>query len=229
MAEALAEMGGNVVLCGSKKRRCQQAAAELEKGGTRALGLGCDVKDPSSIQAVVDTTILEFGRIDILINNAGTSWAVPTEEMTLDQWNKVIATNLTGTFLFSQAVGKVMIRQRRGKIINIASIAGLRGSPPQFSAIGYSASKGGVIIFTKDLACKWGMYNIQVNAIAPGWFPTNMSEKVIERNKDTLLAGIPLGRFGGPQDLKGAAIFLASNASDFVTGHTLVVDGGQSA
>jgi NAD(P)-dependent dehydrogenase (short-subunit alcohol dehydrogenase family) len=149
MAAGLAEMGANLVLCGRKKERCQQAAAELEKGGTRALGLGCDVKDPSSIQAVVDTTILEFGRIDILINNAGTSWGVPTEEMTLDQWNKVIATNLTGTFLFSQAVGKVMIRQRRGKIINIASIAGLRGSPPQFSAIGYSASKAGVIIFTK--------------------------------------------------------------------------------
>jgi NAD(P)-dependent dehydrogenase (short-subunit alcohol dehydrogenase family) len=229
MAEGLAEMGANLVLCGRKKERCQQAAAELEKGGTRALGLGCDVKDPSSIQAVVDTTVLEFGRIDILINNAGTSWGAPTEEMTLDQWNKVIATNLTGTFLFSQAVGKVMIRQRRGKIINIASIAGLRGSPPQFSAIGYSASKGGVIIFTKDLACKWGMYNIQVNAIAPGWFPTNMSKKVIERNKDTLLAGIPLGRFGGPQDLKGAAIFLASNASDFVTGQILAVDGGQTA
>ena len=229
MAEGLAEMGANLVLCGRKKERCQQAAAELEKGGTRVLGFGCDVKDPSSIQAVVDATVLKFGRVDILINNAGTSWGAPTEEMTLDQWNKVIATNLTGTFLFSQAVGKVMIPQRRGKIINIASVAGLRGSPPQFSAVGYSASKGGVIIFTKDLACKWGMYNIQVNAIAPGWFPTNMSEKVIERNKDMLLTGIPLGRFGGPQDLKGAAIFLASDASDFVTGQILAVDGGQSA
>jgi NAD(P)-dependent dehydrogenase (short-subunit alcohol dehydrogenase family) len=126
-----------------------------------------------------------------MINNADTSLGAPTEKMTLDQWNKVIATNLTGTFLFSQAVGKVMIRQRPGRIINIASIAGLRGSPPQFSAVGYTASKGGVIIFTKDLACKWGMYNIQVNAIAPGWFPTNMSEKLIERNKAALLAAIP--------------------------------------
>jgi NAD(P)-dependent dehydrogenase (short-subunit alcohol dehydrogenase family) len=122
-----------------------------------------------------------------------------------------------------------MIGQRRGKIINIASVAGLRGSSPKLPAIGYSASKGGVIIFTKDLASKWGMHNIQVNAIAPGWFPTGMSEKVIERNKEALLAGIPLGRFGGPQDLKGAAIFLASDASNFVTGHTLVVDGGQTA
>jgi gluconate 5-dehydrogenase len=122
-----------------------------------------------------------------------------------------------------------MIAQRRGKIINIASVAGLRGSPPSFSAIGYTASKGGVIIFTKDLACKWGMHNIQVNAIAPGWFPTDMSGKVIERNKEMFLACIPAGRFGGPDDLKGAAVFLASDASNFVTGNILVVDGGQSA
>ena len=229
MAEGLAEMGANLVLCARKKERCLQAAAELQRLGVQVLALGCDVKDPASIQAVADATVKQFGRIDILINNAGTSWGAPVEAMTLEQWNKVIETNLTGTFLFSQAVGKVLIAQRRGKIINIASVAGLRGSSPKFSAIGYSASKGGVIIFTKDLACKWGMHNIQVNAIAPGWFPTDMSEKVIERNKESLLAGIPLGRFGGPHDLKGAAIFLSSDASDFVTGHTLVVDGGQSA
>jgi len=229
MAEGLAEMGANLVLCARKKERCVQASEELQELGVRVLALGCDVKEPASIREVVDAALKQFGRIDILVNNAGTSWGAPTEEMTLEQWNKVIETNLTGTFLFSQAVGKVMISQRRGKIINIASVAGLRGSSPKFSAIGYSTSKGGVIIFTKDLACKWGMYNIQVNAIAPGWFPTGMSEKVIERNKEALLAGIPLGRFGGPHDLKGAAVFLASDASDFVTGHTLVVDGGQSA
>jgi len=229
MADGLAEMGANLVLCARKKERCEHAAAELQAAGVKVLALACDVKDPASIQKVADAALEKFGRIDILINNAGTSWGAPVESMTLEQWNKVIETNLTGTFLFSQAVGRAMIAQRRGKIINIASVAGLRGSSPKFSAIGYSSSKGGVIIFTKDLACKWGMHNIQVNAIAPGWFPTEMSEKVIERNKESLLAGIPLGRFGGPQDLKGAAIFLASSASDFVTGHTLVVDGGQSA
>jgi NAD(P)-dependent dehydrogenase (short-subunit alcohol dehydrogenase family) len=229
MAEGLAEMGANLVLCARKKERCVRAAEELQKLGVEVLALGCDVKEPASIQEVADATAKQFGRIDILINNAGTSWGAPVESMTLEQWNKVIETNLTGTFLFSQAVGKTMIAQRRGKIINIASVAGLRGSSPNFSAIGYSASKGGVIIFTKDLACKWGMHNIQVNAIAPGWFPTDMSGKVIERNKEKLLASVPLGRFGGPQDLKGAAIFLASDASDFVTGHILVVDGGQSA
>jgi len=229
MAEGLAELGANLVLCARKKERCEQAAAELQKLGVKTLALSCDVKDPGSVQAVVDAAVNEFGRIDILINSAGTSWGAPVETMTLEQWNKVIETNLTGTFLFSQAVGKIMIAQRGGKIINIASVAGLRGSSPKFSAIGYSASKGGVITFTKDLACKWAIHNIQVNAIAPGWFPTDMSEKVIERNKEALLATIPLGRFGGPHDLKGAAVFLASAASDFVTGHILVVDGGQSA
>ena len=229
MAEGLAEMGASLVLCARKKERCLRTAAELQASGAQVLALACDVRDPASIQGVADAALERFGRIDILINNAGTSWGAPVESMTLEQWNKVIETNLTGTFLFSQAVGRTMIAQRGGKIINIASVAGLRGSSPKFSAIGYSASKGGVIIFTKDLACKWGMHNIQVNAIAPGWFPTDMSEKVIERNKESLLATIPLGRFGGPHDLKGAAIFLASAASDFVTGHVLVVDGGQSA
>ena len=228
MAEGLAEMGADLVLCARKRDRCEQAATKLRALGVQTLAVTCDVKDPASIQQVVDTAIKKFGRIDILINNAGTSWGAPVEEMTVEQWNKVIETNLTGTFLFSQAAGKTMIARRRGKIINLASVAGLRGSS-KLSAIGYSASKGGVISFTKDLACKWGMHNIQVNAIAPGWFPTEMSEKVIERNKESFLGSIPLGRFGGPHDLQGAAIFLASDASDFVTGHTLVVDGGQSA
>lgn len=229
MAEGLAEMGANLVLCARKKERCEQAAEELKGLGVKTLALACDVKNPDSIQAVVDATVAQFGRLDILINNAGTSWGAPVEEMRLEHWNKVIETNLTGTFLFSQAAGKVMTSQRRGKIINIASVAGLRGSSPQFSAIGYSASKGGVIIFTKDLACKWGIHNIQVNAIAPGWFPTNMSQVLIERNKEGLLKNIPLGRVGGEHDLKGAAVFLASDASDYVSGHVLVVDGGQTA
>jgi gluconate 5-dehydrogenase len=149
--------------------------------------------------------------------------------MKLEAWNKVIDTNLTGVFLFCQAVGRVMTTQKSGKIINIASVAGLRGSPPDFQAIGYQASKGAVITFTKDLACKWAMHNINVNAIAPGWFPTNMSSALIERGAERLLSRVPLHRFGNEQDLKGAAVFLASAASDYVTGHTLVVDGGQIA
>jgi NAD(P)-dependent dehydrogenase (short-subunit alcohol dehydrogenase family) len=229
MAEGLAEMGANLVLCARKKERCEQAAEELRQLGVKTLALGCDVKNPEQVQEVVRETVAQFGRIDILINNAGTAWGAPVEEMRLEHWNKVIETNLTGTFLFSQAAGKFMVAQRRGKIINIASVAGLRGAPPEFQAIGYHASKGGVIAFTKDLACKWGVHNIQVNAIAPGWFPTHMSEVVIEKNRETFLKKIPLGRFGSDYDLKGAAVFLASYASDFVTGHVLVVDGGQTS
>lgn len=229
MAEGLAEMGADLVLCARKKEPCEKAAEELQKLGVKTLALACDVRNQAAIQEVVDTTVTRFGRIDILINNAGTSWGAPVEEMRLEHWNKVIETNLTGTFLFCQAAGKIMIGQRRGKIINIASVAGLHGAPPEFQATGYHASKGGVITFTKDLACKWAMHNIHVNAIAPGWFPTNMSEVVIERNKETLRKRIPMGRFGNEHDLKGAAVFLASDASNFVTGHVLVVDGGQSA
>jgi NAD(P)-dependent dehydrogenase (short-subunit alcohol dehydrogenase family) len=229
MAEALAELGSNLVLCARKKERCEQAAEELKQLGVKTLALGCDVKNPDQIRAVVEQAVTQFGHIDILINNAGASWGAPVEEMRLEQWNKVIETNLTGTFLVSQAVGKFMVPQRRGKIINISSVAGLRGASPEFQAIGYHASKGGVIAFTKDLACKWGVHNIHVNAIAPGWFPTHMSEAVIERNKEAFLRRIPLGRFGSDHDLKGAIAFLASDASDFVTGHVLVVDGGQTA
>jgi NAD(P)-dependent dehydrogenase (short-subunit alcohol dehydrogenase family) len=229
MAEGLAEMGASLVLCARKKERCESAAEELKALGVATLALACDVTNPGSIQEVVEATVSRFRRIDILVNNAGTSWGAPTEEMRLEQWNKVLETNLTGTFLVSQAVGKIMIGQKRGKIINVASIAGIVGSPPELQAIGYSASKGGVITFTRDLARKWASHNIHVNAIAPGWFPTHMSGGVIERNKENLLKSIPLGRFGSEDDLKGAAVFLASSASDFVTGHVLVVDGGQIA
>jgi gluconate 5-dehydrogenase len=229
MAEGLAEMGANLVLCARKKERCEEAGETLRSHGIQLLALACDVKDKASIQQVAAETLAKFGRIDILINNAGVSWGAPVEEMTLEQWDKVLSTNLTGTFLFCQAVGKAMAAQASGKIINIASVAGLGGASADLQAIGYHASKGGVIAFTKDLACKWAPHNIQVNAIAPGWFPTHMSGWIIEHRKDSLLAKIPLGRFGGDHDLKGAAVFLASEASAYVTGHVLVVDGGQTA
>jgi gluconate 5-dehydrogenase len=229
MAEGLAEMGANLVLCARKEERCHQAAEQLQKLGIKVMALACDVKNPASVQKMVDASLSEFGRIDVLINNAGISWGAPVEEMRLEDWNKVIEINLTGTFLCAQAVGKVMIQQGRGKIINIASVAGLGGAPPELPAIGYHASKGGVISFTKDLACKWAAHNIRVNAIAPGWFPTHMSNRVLERYKELFLSHVPMRRFGNEDDLKGAAVFLASDASNYVTGHVLVVDGGQAA
>lgn len=229
MAEGLAEMGANLVLCARKAERCQEAVEELQQLGIKAVSRSCDVRSQASVQELVDATISQFGKIDILINNAGVSWGAPVEEMKLEDWNKVIETNLTGSFLCAQAVGKIMIRQGRGKIINIASVAGLGGAPPELPAIAYHASKGGVISFTKDLACKWAAHDIQVNAIAPGWFPTHMSSRIIERHKELFLSHIPSRRLGNEHDLKGAAVFLASDASDYVTGHILVVDGGQTA
>jgi NAD(P)-dependent dehydrogenase (short-subunit alcohol dehydrogenase family) len=229
MAEGLAEMGANLVLCARKLERCEQAAEGLRELGVETLALACDVSKPANVEGMVSAALSRFGRIDILINNAGTSWGAPVEEMRLEDWNKVIETNLTGTFLCSQVVGKVMLQQKRGKIINMASVAGLNGASPELQAIGYHASKGGVISFTKDLACKWARHNIQVNAIAPGWFPTHMSNWVLEHHKEFFLERIPQRRFGGEHDLKGAAVFLASEASAYVTGHVLVVDGGQSA
>jgi gluconate 5-dehydrogenase len=229
MAEALAEMGANLVLCARKAERCERAAVELERLGVRALGLACDVRDRAQVEAVVATALAELGRLDVLVNNAGTVWGAPPEEMPLEGWQKVIDVNLTGVFLFAQAAGRVMIERDGGSIVNIASVAGLRGAPPDIvNTVVYHASKGGVIAFTRDLACKWARHGIRVNAIAPGWFPSGMSSWVLDRHGDELAQHIPLGRVGGPHDLKGAIVFLASPASAYVTGHTLVVDGGQS-
>jgi NAD(P)-dependent dehydrogenase (short-subunit alcohol dehydrogenase family) len=230
MAQALAEGGANVVLCARKVERCEQAAAEIAELGVKTLALRCDVREPDAVREVVERTRDELGRIDILVNNAGTVWGAPPEETPLHGWQKVIDVNLTGVFLFAQAAGRAMIADGRGgKIVNIASVAGLGGAPPEvMNAIPYNASKGGVIAFTRDLACKWARHGINVNAIAPGWFPSEMSRVVLDQNPD-LVERIPLRRYGGTDDLKGAILFLASPASDYVTGHTLVVDGGQSA
>jgi gluconate 5-dehydrogenase len=178
----------------------------------------------------VKAALEKFGSIDILVNNSGASWGAPAEDMPLEAWHKVMNVNVTGTFLMSQAVGKVMIEQQSGKIINIASVAGLRGSNPKFmNAIGYNASKGAVITFTKDLAVKWGPKGIHVNAIAPGFFPTKMSKGLLDKGAEAILEGTPLRKFGTENDLKGVALLLAAPASDFMTGEIIVVDGGTNA
>ncbi len=230
MANALAELGANVVICARKLERCEQVADELAQLGARALALRCDLRQPGDVQAVVDRTVEELGRVDVLVNDAGTTWGAPAEETPLPGWQKVLDVNLTGLFLMTQAAARQMIAQGGGSIVNIASVAALHGSPPgMMDAVAYSASKGGVISLTRDLAWKWARHGIRVNAIAPGWFPSDMSRAVLDRFGDEFLTRIPLGRFGGPDDLKGAVAFLASPASAYVTGHTLVVDGGQSA
>jgi NAD(P)-dependent dehydrogenase (short-subunit alcohol dehydrogenase family) len=230
LAEGLAEAGANVVVCARQAERCEQAAAELERLGVRALGLGCDVRDPEQVRAVVERAVADFGGVDILVNNAGTVWGATPEDTPLEGWQKVVDVNLTGVFLFSQAAGRRMIGAGGGTIVNIASVAGLRSGPPEImNTIAYNATKGGVIAFTRDLAGKWAQHGIRVNAIAPGWFPSDMANFVLDQHGDQIKRHIPLGRFGGPDDLKGVVVFLASDASAYVTAHTLVVDGGQSA
>ena len=230
LAGALAEVGANLVLCARRVERCEDAAAELARLGVRTLALKCDVRKPDDVRSVVERTVEELGGVDVLVNNAGAAWGAPAEDTPLEGWQKVVDVNLTGTFLFSQAAGRVMIEQRGGKIVNIASILALTGARPEImNAIAYNATKGGILSFTRDLACKWAQHGIMVNAIAPGWFPSDLSNVVLEKHEAELRESIPLRRFGGADDLKGAVGFLASAASDYVTGQTLVVDGGQSA
>lgn len=230
MATGLVEAGANVVLCSRKLEACQEVAAKLASTGAKTLALACDIANPDDVARVVDETVATFGSIDILFNNSGATWGAPAVDMPIDAWRKVIDVNVTGTFLMSQTVGKVMVRQGHGKIVNIASTAGFGGVDPRLmDAIGYNTSKGAILTFTKDLAVKWGPHGITVNAIAPGFFPTKMSKGIIDHGRDPLLQSTPLRRFGGDDDLKGVAVFLASGASDYMTGAVITVDGGVSA
>lgn len=231
MASALAEAGAALALTARKADALEQAAAQLRGRGFRVLAVPGNVSQAEEAEAVVARTLEEFGRVDILINNAGTTWGAPVLDMPLDAWHKVLETNVTGTFLMIQAVGRAMIDAGRGgKIVNLASVAGLVGTDAGvMDAIGYSTSKGAVIALTRDLAVKWARHGITVNAIAPGFFPSKMTRWLIEHRGEAILGTVPMGRLGGDDDLKGAAVFLVSRASDFVTGQVLVVDGGATA
>jgi NAD(P)-dependent dehydrogenase (short-subunit alcohol dehydrogenase family) len=230
MSHALAEMGASIVACSRRVENGEALVQEIEAMGGKALALKCDVTKPEDVQAVVATTLDQFGAIDILVNNSGASWGAPALEMPLEAWHKVMEVNVTGTFLMTQAVARHMVERGEGSIINLASVAGLKGSPAEvMDAIGYQASKGAIISFTRDMAAKLGPKGVRVNAIAPGFFPTKMSKGVLEVAGKHVLDHSPLKKFGGDEDLKGAIVYLASKASDFVTGHILVVDGGSSA
>jgi NAD(P)-dependent dehydrogenase (short-subunit alcohol dehydrogenase family) len=231
MAEALADAGANVVLCSRKLEACEAVKDRIEAAGGRALALACDVTNSSEVEHVVQATQDSFGSIDIVVNNSGTTWGALPEDMPVDKFAYVLDINVKGTFLMAQAAGRAMIaRGTGGRIINIASIAGLVGGhPAYFQAAGYSASKGAIIALTRDLATHWAQYGITVNAIAPGWFPTKMSQALLERFGDMMRAHIPLGRFGTAEDIKGVILFLASPAAAYMTGQVIVVDGGATA
>jgi gluconate 5-dehydrogenase len=189
-------------------------------------GAVCDVSDPQQVQAAVSSTIDKLGRVDILVNNAGISWGERPETMALDQWKRVLDTNLTGAFLFAQAAGREMLKEKAGAIINIASVAGLRSSVGGPHYAGYVASKAGLIGLTHELAASWGPQGIRVNAIAPGFFHSRLADKVIGLVEPSIKARNPIPRVGEAGELKGVAVFLASAASSYITGQVIVVDGG---
>lgn len=230
MARALAEAGAAVVIASRKRDAVEKTASEFRAQGFDALAAQLDVTNTADIDALVQYTLDHFGRIDVLVNNSGTSWGEPALDLSLQAWQKVLAVNVTGTFLMSQRVARVMKDAGGGRMINIASVAGLGGIDARvLDAVGYSTSKGAVIAMTRDLARKWAPYHIRVNAIAPGWFPTKMSQALLESSGELLTEAIPLRRFGTMDDIKGVALLLATRASDYMTGTVLVVDGGALA
>jgi NAD(P)-dependent dehydrogenase (short-subunit alcohol dehydrogenase family) len=230
MAFGLAEAGANIVVCSRKLENCQEAAQKIETLGVKTLAVRCDLNREDQIDQVVKETVSTFGRIDILVNNSGRTWGASVEDLDVENWRKVIEVNTTGTFLLSQKAGREMIKQKSGKIINIVSYAGMMGTDPDYlNAIPYNTSKGAVIAFTKDLAVKWAPHGIQVNAIAPGWFGTEMTKWSMDHQAKKMLDRMLIRRFGGEDDLKGAVVFLSSRASDYITGQVLCVDGGITA
>jgi len=230
MAEGLAEAGSDVVVCSRKEQNCREAAKRIRQIGVEAAGVKCDITNPGDISGLRNFVLQKFGQIDILINNSGATWGAPTEDYPIEGWKRVINVNVTGTFLCSQIIGKAMIEAGGGKIINVSSIFGGVGAPSNvMDAIAYNTSKGAIDAFTKDLAVKWAKHHIHVNAIAPAFIETNMTQATMEKGETHILPHVPIGRFGLPEDLKGAVLFLSSAASDYITGTILFVDGGYRA
>jgi gluconate 5-dehydrogenase len=230
MANTLAELGCNLVLAARKDQFCMDLAKEISaKHGVEAIGLRCDISSQEEVEKTVTSTLEQFGSLDILINNAGTFWAGPPEEIPLKGWTKVIDVNLTGTFLSCQAAARHMIRSGGGTIINIASSGGLMSFPPEAGeVIPYTTTKAAVIKLTKDLAVSWAQHGIRVNSLAPGSINSGFTDAIEDQRQNWLIQRIPMGRFGRPEEITGAIAFLASGASSFMTGQTLVIDGGQT-
>ena len=228
MAEGLAEAGAGLMLCARREEWLNETLEEFRGRGFAAEGKICDVSNAEDIQAVVNETIEKFGKVDILINNAGISWGAMPEDMPLEKWQQVLNVNLTGCFLFAQAVGREMLEKGNGSIINIASVSGITSSANGPFYAGYAASKAGLIGLTRELAASWGRKGIRVNAIAPGFFHSRLADKVIDIYERSIQETNAIPRIGKEGELKGAAVFLASDASSYITGQTIVVDGGMT-
>ena len=225
IALALARYGADVVICSRTVSELEKVKTEIEALGRRALVHRMDVTKIHEIHAMVEATVKAFGHIDILVNNAGVNAPQWAEEVTEDAWDKVFNTNLKGLFFCAQSVGRVMIQQKKGKLINVSSQSGIVGL---LQRAAYCSSKGGVNLLTKVLAIEWAKYNINVNAIAPTFIETPFTKPMFEKEgfKEYVLGNIPLGRVGKPEDVVGGVIYLASGVSDLVTGHILLIDGG---
>ena len=232
MGEALGEQGASLAISARKQHELDAAQAHFDKLGIPCLTVCNDLSDFASIPGLVDTILGHYGKVDVLINNAGCSWGAPAEDMTDQAWHKVMDLDITAQFFLSRELGKrCMIPQGGGKIINIASIAGLAGNPPGWgmNTIGYNTAKGAMVNFTRALAAEWGKYNIQVNAICPGFIPTKISAGLLDSIEEQYVALNPAGRLGNDDDLKGIALLLATRASDYITGQAIAVDGGCTA
>lgn len=228
VARALGEFGASLALVARKQADLDTAVRQLEAAGCAAAGFVADLGEPAAADELAARVIGHFGRIDILVNNAGAVWGAPAEHYPLDGWRKVIDLNVTGLFLLTQAVARrAFLPQGRGAVVNVASIEGLQGHhPDRPGTIAYNTAKGAVINMTRALAAEWGPRNIRVNALAPGFFPSKMTQATLDAHGDAILRETPLGKLGGDTDLMGAALLLASDAGGHITGQVLAVDGG---
>ncbi|RIK95011.1 MAG: hypothetical protein DCC73_01085 [Proteobacteria bacterium] len=224
IARALAKAGADIALCGRRLSVCETACAEIRQTGVAAEAFRCDVSQQNEVEAMVAAVIERFGRIDILVNNAGIAGAAqPFLDITLEQWRQTIDINLTGMFLCSQAVGRHMVREGHGKIINVASVGSFLPLP---CSADYSASKGGVMMLTRAMALELIRHNIQVNAVCPGYIATELKQDTIERVAEKAARKVPAGRIGRSEEVAGVVVFLASSASDYMVGSSVVIDGG---
>lgn len=230
IAEALGEMGCRLALTARKPEELDKARRHLEARGVEVMTIAGNIAQFETIPGLVDQVLERYGTIDILVNNAGATWGAPMEDYPDEAWHKVMDLNINAIFYLCREVGRrVMIPKRQGKIINIASAAGLRGTAKGVTTIAYNTSKAAAVNFSRTLACEWGQYNINVNAICPGFFASRMTEATLDRLGQALLDKIPLGRIGSEEDLKGLTVFLASEASRHITGQAISIDGGASA
>ena len=230
IAEALGEAGARVLLTSRKAGDLEESAAHLKQKDIEAIWIAADLSQPSEIVRVREDAMARLGNVDILVNNAGATWGAPAEDHPLEAWDKVMNLNIRSIFLMSQAIGKhSMIPRKSGRIINVASIAGLAGSH-DLSTVAYQTSKAAVINFTRSLAGEWGKFGINVNALAPGFFPSRMTKGLLAQyGTDNMARHAPLGRLGDDDDLKGATLLFASQAGKHITGQILPIDGGVSA